>query len=85
MSNRVQGGADVGRSQDGDRRDLEQEESGGTQVTAMKVTHGGADAGRSHGGGSAQLPTLSPGQTSYEALALGRSSALSLSLAQARS
>ncbi len=52
MTNRVQGGDDGGRSQDGDRRDLEQEESGGTQAAAMKATHSGADAGRSHGGGS---------------------------------
>ncbi len=31
---------------DGDMRDLEQEEPGGTQATAMMAAHGGADGGR---------------------------------------
>ncbi len=48
-----QGGSDGGRSQDGDRRDLEQEEPGGTQATVTMVAHGGADRGRSHGEGMA--------------------------------
>ncbi len=51
--NKVQGGDDGGRSQEGDRRDLEQEEPGDTQATAMMVAHGGADGGRCHGGGRA--------------------------------
>ncbi|KAI2650338.1 hypothetical protein H4Q32_000304 [Labeo rohita] len=46
----VHGGDDGGRSQGGDRRGLEQEESGETQTTAMMEPHGGADGGRSHGG-----------------------------------
>ncbi len=59
-TNRIQGGDDGGRSQggnsrsqEGDRRDLEQEEPGGTQATAMMAAHGGADGARSHGGGRA--------------------------------
>ncbi|KAL0191561.1 hypothetical protein M9458_014259, partial [Cirrhinus mrigala] len=61
MTNRVLGGDDEGRSQgdkrkdhgrpDGDRRDLEQEEPGGTQATAMMTIHGVANRGRSHGRG----------------------------------
>ncbi len=50
-TNRVQGGSDGGRSQDRDRRGLEQEEPGGTQATVTMVAHGGAYGGRSHGGG----------------------------------
>ncbi len=50
-TNRVQGGDDGGRSQEGDRRDLEQEKPGETQATVMMVAHGGADGGRSHDGG----------------------------------
>ncbi|KAL0150680.1 hypothetical protein M9458_053984, partial [Cirrhinus mrigala] len=52
-TNKVQGGSNGGRSQRGDRRDLEQEEPGETQAAAMTVAHGGADGGRSHGGGRA--------------------------------
>ncbi len=37
----------------GDRSEAEQEESGGTQVTAITVAHDGADGGPSHGGGMA--------------------------------
>ncbi len=60
MTNKVQGGdyrgrrqgrPDGRRSQGEDRRDLEQEEPGGTQAAAMKATHGGVDGGKSHGGG----------------------------------
>ncbi len=50
---RIQGGARVNQMEGGDRRDLEQEEPGGTQAAAMMVNHGGADEGRSHGGGRA--------------------------------
>ncbi len=50
-TNRVQGGSDGGRSQNGDRKGLEQEEPGGTQATVTMVAHGRADGGRSHGGG----------------------------------
>ncbi|KAL1250938.1 hypothetical protein QQF64_018734 [Cirrhinus molitorella] len=42
-----------GRSQGEDRRELKQEEPGGTQIPAVTVAHGGADGGRSHGGGRA--------------------------------
>ncbi len=52
MTNRVQGGSDIRRSQGKDRR--EQEEPGRNQTPAMKVTQGGADGGRSHGGGGAR-------------------------------
>ncbi len=36
-----------------DRRELEQEEPGGTQAMAITAAHGGADGGRSHGEGMA--------------------------------
>ncbi len=52
-ADRVQGGVEGGRSQGGDRRDLEYAAPGGTQATAIMVTHGGPDRGRSHGGGRA--------------------------------
>ncbi len=50
---RSQGGPHRGRSQGGERRDSEQEDSGGTQAIAMKVTHGRADGGMNLGGGRA--------------------------------
>ncbi len=42
-----------GRRHGGNRRDLEHAAPGGTQATAIMVTHGGANGGRSHGGGRA--------------------------------
>ncbi len=48
---RSQGRSDRVSSQGDDRRNLEHEEPGRTQATAMMMTHGGADGGRSHEGG----------------------------------
>ncbi len=47
-ADRVQGGDEGGRSQGGDRRDLEHVVPDGTQATAVMATHGGVDGGRSH-------------------------------------
>ncbi len=43
-----------------DRRELEQEEPGGTQAMAITAAHSGADGGRSHGEGSGEGGGRSP-------------------------
>ncbi len=48
-TNRSQGGDDGGRSQGKDRRDLEQEELGGTQIPETIATHKGAEQERNGG------------------------------------